>query len=388
MSFIQLHLLTSYAPSNLNRDDLGRPKTAVMGGVSRLRVSSQSLKRAWRTSEVFKTHLEHNIGIRTKRIGDEIFKKLKQGGIDEKKAVEYTTAIADLFGKAKSNKEEKDSSKTMAAAETEQLVHYSQVEKQAVEHWAEKIISEKPPTSNISKRGNSLKIGPLGKEILSSLDEIKTTAVDIALFGRMMASSPQYNIEAAAQVGHAISTHSVAVEDDFFTAVDDLKQNSDLDDAGAGHLGVHEFGAGLFYIYACIDKKLLIQNLDNDEKLINNTIASLITCMATVAPEGKQNSYASRARASYVRCEVGAQQPRSLSVAFLQAVDKLNVSTLDASGFNLSDKKHVLQTSIELLEQTAQKMDTCYGKCFDKSSVMNAHAGKGSLAEVIECAKA
>ena len=99
--FIQLHLLTSYPPANLNRDDLGRPKTAVMGGAPRLRVSSQSLKRAWRTSEVFKQALCGHIGTRTKEIGIRVFKKLQAKSVSEKNAIEWSKEIADVFGKCK-----------------------------------------------------------------------------------------------------------------------------------------------------------------------------------------------------------------------------------------------------------------------------------------------
>ena len=88
--FIQLHLLTNYAPSNLNRDDLGRPKTAKMGGVDRLRISSQSLKRAWRTSEIFEEARVGKMGIRTKKFGIEIYRYLMEAGVSEKNAVAWT----------------------------------------------------------------------------------------------------------------------------------------------------------------------------------------------------------------------------------------------------------------------------------------------------------
>jgi len=99
--FVQLHMLTSYPPANLNRDDLGRPKTAVMGGATRLRVSSQSLKRAWRTSDVFESALKGHVGTRTKEMGCRIFKDLEQKGVTEKKASEWTKLIAGCFGKLK-----------------------------------------------------------------------------------------------------------------------------------------------------------------------------------------------------------------------------------------------------------------------------------------------
>ena len=99
--FIQLHMLTNYAPSNLNRDDLGRPKTAKMGGVDRLRISSQSLKRAWRTSDVFQEAMSGNIGTRTKRLGIEIYEHLLGKEVGEKKAIKWTKKIAEVFGKLK-----------------------------------------------------------------------------------------------------------------------------------------------------------------------------------------------------------------------------------------------------------------------------------------------
>src|SRR5438093_9290663 len=100
-TFIQLHLLTSYPPANLNRDDLGRPKTAVMGGAQRLRISSQSLKRAWRTSELFQKQLEGRVGTRTKKMGVWFFSRLKDAGIPERDAKNWAHAMAERFGKLK-----------------------------------------------------------------------------------------------------------------------------------------------------------------------------------------------------------------------------------------------------------------------------------------------
>ena len=121
--FIQLHLLTSYAPSNLNRDDLGRPKTAKMGGFERLRVSSQSLKRNWRVSDLFEQAMAGNIGIRTKRFGVEVYDVLLAEGVKEKLAKEWASSIAGVFGKGK-----KDS------LEIEQLAHISPYEQANCEY--------------------------------------------------------------------------------------------------------------------------------------------------------------------------------------------------------------------------------------------------------------
>ena len=112
--FLQLHLLTFYPPSNLNRDDTGRPKTATVGGVPRLRISSQALKRAWRTSSVFAERLHEHRGERTQRFGEEIERHLCQRGIEPQRALEIARSIAQHFGKLKSEKDP-------APARTEQL---------------------------------------------------------------------------------------------------------------------------------------------------------------------------------------------------------------------------------------------------------------------------
>lgn len=361
--FVQLHLLTSYPPANLNRDDLGRPKTAMMGGEPRLRVSSQSLKRAWRTSDVFAESLKEHIGTRTKEMGVKVFKQLRDKDVSKKDALAWAKAIAEQFGKLKKLtadekkkiKELDDESRLkleLTEVEIEQLSHFSPEESQAISDLITKLAER---TSE-----------PTAEEL--ELLRKTHTAADIALFGRMLAAKPLYNMEAAAQVAHAISVHSVVVEDDYFTAVDDL--NNGEDDAGAAHIGESEFAAGLFYLYICIDKELLIKNLSGDEDLADKTLAAMIESAATVAPTGKQNSYASRARASYILCETGNQQPRSLSVAFLKPVRSGNI----------------LESAIKQLNQTSQNMDKVYGDCADNRCFMNAITAEGSLKAIIQCA--
>lgn len=344
--FLQLHLLTSYPPANLNRDDLGRPKTAVMGGALRLRVSSQSLKRAWRTSELFESALGHHVGTRTKEMGRRIHQQLLDGGVPDKQAKEWAQGIAGIFGKLK--KAGKDD--PLADLEIEQLAHFSPEEQQAIGALVAKLIDSKQAPD-----GDDLK-----------LLRHKHSAADIALFGRMLASNPSFNTEAAAQVAHAISVHKVQIEDDFFTAVDDL--NEGIEDVGAGHMGETEFGSGVFYLYVCIDRALLLENLNNDADLYRRTLAALVECAATIAPTGKQNSFASRARASYVLAEKGDQQPRSLSVAFLKPV------TGD----------DILNSAIQALKDKSDKMDAVYGPCAESRYTMNAETGEGTLQELLE----
>lgn len=214
--FIQIHCLTHYPPSNPNRDDLGRPKTAVVGGVQRQRISSQSLKRALRTSEEFQTALAGQLGERTQRLGDAIYDHLKNK-IDEDKAKNISRLVAGLFGKIKGEKDK-------APLQTEQLAFVSPDEKSAAFALADELLkSEKLPTEDELKKQNV--------PVLLTADG----AVDIAMFGRMLAASPAFNREAAVQIAHAITTNKVDVEDDYYTAVDDLK--SDATDAGAGFVG-------------------------------------------------------------------------------------------------------------------------------------------------------
>lgn len=339
--FLQLHLLTSYPPSNLNRDDLGRPKTAVMGGAQRLRVSSQSLKRAWRTSEVFAEAVKGHVGTRTKRLGGEVFQALRERGVAEGKAKEWARAIAAVFGDLDGD-----------SLDIKQLAHIAPEERQAVDSLIA-VVAERDS-------------GPTDEEL--NLLRHRQSAADIALFGRMLASKPTFNVEAAAQVAHAITVHKVAVEDDYFSAVDDL--NAGDEDLGAGHLGETEFAAGLFYLYICINRELLRDNLGGDEALTRLTVAALVEAAATVAPTGKQNSFGSRAYASYVLAEKGDRQPRSLSVAFLKPVGG----------------QDMLAAAIETLEGKRAKMDQVYGPCADGSYVLNAERGEGSLQDLIRFA--
>lgn len=388
--FIQLHMLVSYPPSNLNRDDLGRPKTAIMGGTQRLRISSQSLKRAWRTSDVFSRSLEGHIGIRTKEMGSRIKEALVSGQpltellqgksldpktslvIPEKDAMNWAHSIASVFvdkppkdeskknaessdedgSEKKPRRKEKESNIDRESLKGEQLVFYSNNEISAIQALISTLIKEKRD--------------PIKQELSGLLKE-ELTSVDVAMFGRMLANATKYNIEAAVQVAHAITVHEVAVEDDYFTAVDDLNRGEE--DAGAGHLGETEFASGLFYTYVCIDKTLLEKNLGGNKDLTKNAIKALVEAATKVAPTGKQNSFASRAYASYLLVERGSHQPRALSVAYLGAI---------------RDSKDLLGSAIKSLKDTRDKIDKVYGKCWDMEKELNAYAGSGSLKDILE----
>lgn len=373
--FIQIHMLASYPPSNLNRDDLGRPKTALVGGTQRIRVSSQSLKRSWRTSDVFSDAFKGTIGIRTRDMGVKIKKALVEGRLltdilegkeltpgrevvkDEKKASEWAEEISSHFGKLEGGKT-KDSEKkaeksgeksTKNSLSHKQMVHYSPEEISGIDNLIGRIASGEKVSDN---------------DCICLRSDHK--AIDIALFGRMLADNVAFNTEAAVQVSHAITVHDAPVEDDYFTAVDDLNQ---LDDTtGAGHIGEAEFGAGLFYTYICINRDLLHENLQGDSDLTKRAIDALIRAASMVSPSGKQNSFASRSYASYLLVEKSNEQPRSLAAAFFKPV----------SG------KDIYTDAVKNLEGLRDRMDKAFGTSFKESSrVMNVIDGTGSMTDII-----
>jgi CRISPR system Cascade subunit CasC len=373
-TFIQLHLLTSYPPSNLNRDDLGRPKTAVMGGKTRLRISSQSLKRAWRTSEIFKTALDGHIGTRSRKIGKEWI--LTELPADDPRSDVWANDILAAYG-------EPDNDPGIL----KQLVNVSPVEEYALKgflqevkvyfvgsagsDYIQQIVALHKKRDEKTQPDEKKKItNQIVKKLRPLLLKAKvTSAADIAMFGRMLASSPVYNIEAAVQVAHAVSVHDVAVEDDYFTAVDDLNRGEE--DLGAAHIGETEFASGVFYLYMCINRDLLMTNLGGDKELADKALEALVKAAAKIAPTGHQNSFATRARTSYVLAEKGSDQPRSLAVAFLKPVKG----------------EDVLATAITELEKRRGNFEKVYGPCADDFKTMNAETAEGSFSDIITFAK-
>jgi len=386
--FLQLHILTFFPPANLNRDDTGRPKTAVVGGATRLRLSSQALKRAWRKSDLFQAALEGHLGDRTKRLGRNIALLLiKDHGVTEAEAHGFAKVISAVFGKPENKP------KPGEELFIKQLAFISPDERRKVSVFLSRVLSDpearqrllaaatevdldtdgdeanddddapakgkKAKAPKQSKQTTKL-IGEMRQEILSAAD----TAADIALFGRMLADSPDYNREAAAQVAHAITTHKVVVEDDYYTAMDDLK--TPAEDAGAGFLGEAAFGSGVFYLYLCVDRALLLKNLGGNTELAATALGALAEAAATVAPRGKQNSFAAHGRAHYVLAERGDRQPRTLAGAFARPVDD----------------RDLMAKSIEELERFRTELDAAYGPAATDSATMQV--GKsGSLADII-----
>lgn len=340
-TFVQFHLLTPYPPSNPNRDDQGRPKQAMLGGQPRLRLSSQSIKRAVRETAYFAQDLAGHRGTRTKRIAEEVEKHLIAQGTEAAQARTHASTVARLFSKLEA---EKDGAPPL----TTTLAFVSPQEWALAHDLAAQLVAGEKPDEKALK-----------KMVLRKADG----AVDIAMFGRMLADDPEFNREAAVQVGHAITTHRALVEDDWYSAVDDLKTREE--DAGAGHLGETGFGSGVYYLYACVNVDLLVENLAGDRALAARGMEALARALATATPRGKQNSFAHHPRAHYIRTERGSAQPRDLSGAFFSPVD-----------LRANDG---VRASISALEGMAEKLDRAYGSACDVAEVLNVPEGLGTL---------
>jgi len=324
--FIQVHMLVSYPPSNPNRDELGQPKVATMGGTQRSRISSQSLKRAWRTSDIWK-----NEGLSIGKRSRELFLDSELGlytelqkKFDDEKAEEYAKVILSVFAKTAKLKDKAEApvDKDLVGKEivTEQPIHFSTKE-----------------IENIKQLVKTLKGDPT-KEQLASLVDGSPRNIDLAMFGRMIAKCPDASPDAAVQVAHAISINEVEIEPDFFTAVDDLNK------LGSAHMGEQEFVSAVYYLYLCIDTALLLENL-NDKALAQKAMKALTETAAVIAPSGKQNSYANRAHAFYILAEKGNAQPRNLSLAFLKAMPSDNPEKAIAQLQNIKNKFNTAYSS-------------------------------------------
>lgn len=342
--FIQFHLLTTYGPSNPNRDDQGRPKQAVVGGAPRLRISSQSIKRALRESSFFELDLKGHLGTRTKRLHEQLVADQTAKGVDAVAAAQAADTVAEIFGKLE-KVGQKDDERSVATT----LAFISPAEWALAGELMDKVLS-----------GDDLpKEKDLKKLVLRKADG----AVDIAMFGRMLAADADFNREAAVQVAHAITTHRAQAEEDWFAAVDDLNK---ADDTGAGHLGETAFGSGVYYQYVCVNTDLLVENLGGDRELAAKGGEALAKALPMVTPTGKQNSFAHRPRAFYMLAEKGNQAPRDLSGAFFEAVRTLPLA----------------DTSVKALEKTRADIDAAYGKCFDDDCKM--HIGQeGTLEDIV-----
>ena len=331
--FIELHLIQNFAPSNLNRDDTGNPKDTDFGGVRRARISSQAIKRAMREENIFAETTQVPSGERSKWMTRPIIEGLVAGGQKEEDAKKVAIAFVSDYA-AKSDKKDPERSSV--------LIYFSKEEVDAavsglLENWDEalKAADAKTPKSL--------------KAVVNDLEKAtktRTSAPDIALFGRMLAENPALNIDAACQVAHAISTHRVNMDIDFFTAVDDLQSE---EETGSSHMGVTAFNSACFYRYARIDFKLLLKNLDGNKELALKTIKGFLRSALRAIPSGKQNSFAAQNPPSFA---LAVTRKDGMSWSLANAFEK-PVRTAFEGGF--------VKNSIEAADTYWGKLSKIYG---------------------------
>lgn len=273
---IEIHAIQSFGPSNLNRDDTGNPKEALFGGVRRARISSQSAKRAMRVSRIFADTIQTPIAIRTRNIVEEVTKRLAKAGVDSDQIKGHVEKFIKLiYLPPKAGKKDKKEGSNKDDSNT--ILYISQEEIEMIFNHLQVSLRE-------SKDPNNAKFI---KEFKESREQ-RTSAPDIALFGRMLAKSPSLNIDAACQVAHALSTHDVNTEYDYFTAVEDLQPG---EESGAGMLGLVAFNSATYYRCARINWEQLVANLGGDTELAIRTVKGFMKAFALVVPSGKQNSF-------------------------------------------------------------------------------------------------
>ena len=369
-NFINFHILISHSPSCLNRDDMNMQKSAVFGGKRRVRISSQSLKRTMRTSDYYKQHLGE-ASTRSKHLNllNEEFKNKLKEEYDEN----IIREALDRFVKSKV-KDENDEDAGEGDEEPLEKSKESSEKKLAVAPWITeeikiicKLVKEvrdegltddekkKAEEKHMKQRGRNKKdLNLFLEEVIDKKIRVKMTssadalskaissAVDVALSGRMATSGLMSTIDGAFAVAHAITTHTVDADIDWFTAVDDLQE------LGSGHLDTQEFSSGVFYRYASLNIAQLQENLGNAPRKNVLEIAShVLHMLATEVPSAKQQSFAAHNLADLAMVSF-SDIPVSLVNAFEEPI-----KTLTGGGF--------LKPSIEALHNYWENIHKGYG---------------------------
>lgn len=332
-TFINIHTLISHPSSMMNRDDSGMQKTAVFGGSVRSRISSQCLKRAIRQSDIY-TEAVAEKSIRTNKF-DELLELCKKE-MPEIDAKTIEDVLLNLGSKVKKEKN-KDTGETIRQFD-------------AVQPYAIGAIRE---AINMVNAGTEL-------QELKKIIQIPT--YDVALSGRMDASCPERNVEAAMSVAHSLTTHSADIEVDWFTACDDLAEQ------GSGHIGTTEFSSGVFYRYASINVDLLAKNVKASADDVAAIVNTMIRCFAQVTPDAKQKVFAAHNQADFVLV-AKSSQPLSLANAFRKPI-KNNGDVMEES-INALVKHYEKLTKAYELDSTAIALDLTESVQSDSITLVN-----------------
>ncbi|WP_114312725.1 type I-E CRISPR-associated protein Cas7/Cse4/CasC [Thermus caldifontis] len=329
MKLLEVHVIQTVAPSNLNRDDTGSPKDALFGGYRRARISSQAQKRAVRVAfRDWPLLSAEERAVRTRRLLDALLEKLSD--IPQEQArLAVENALNTLgFG--------------FKEGRTEYLLFLGNRELTRLAGLIRDNLEKL--NAGPAKGKKSAEVDP---ELKRSLERILDggKAVDLALFGRMLADRPELGVDAAAQVAHALSTHKVDREFDFYTAVDDLNPK---EDTGAGMMGDVEFYSATMYRYAVVNLDQLVTNLQGDVDLSIKGALAFLEAFALTLPSGKQNSFAAYNPPLFLACRAGEGLPRNLATAFERPLWP-------------QDGKSLSALSVEALVREWDKFDRAYG---------------------------
>jgi CRISPR system Cascade subunit CasC len=338
--FLQIHTLTAYPASLLNRDDAGLAKRIPFGNAIRLRVSSQCLKRHWREDLTARLP-DIPDGYRTRSFFTRtVLPKAVAQGVDETLAA----ALIEPLAKAVIDGGVKE------GGDLNQPILFGARE---ADYFAQMLIDaarQENPAKALEERLKS-------RDEQENLKAMSKSAAGLtaALFGRMVTSDLLARVDAPVHVAHAFTVHAANTEMDYFTVVDDLNRD---DETGAAHANQTELGAGLYYGYVAVDVPLLISNLtgcdakvwrEQDPALAKRILASLIDTLLRQSPGAKKGSTAPYAWADFLLLEAGREQPRTLANAFLEAVPTKGA------------REDVRRIAVARLAKYLTDLDTMYG---------------------------
>ena len=344
---VEFHILQSFPVTCLNRDDLGSPKTAIVGGVQRARISSQCWKR-----QVRQALQEQGVklAVRTKHLDTMIQNACLAKGATEEQAKKAGEMMA----------------KSLA---DNALIFVSEGEAAAYADYAAE--------QGFFVAGDNQKTKVNEKELTKALTKISKAVstrsadgLDIALFGRMVAASPQMNIEAAASFSHAISTHKASPEIEFFTALDDMPTE---EEQGSSHMGSLEYTSATYYRYICLDLGQLAQTLGIEDPValdneMKNSVSAFIKALYIAVPSARQSTQSGVCGWDYARILIRKGQP-------LQYACDTPVKTANGGGY--------LASSIKALDGFLSAKERMSGSLFGKIDEAVLSAEQGSIDEVI-----
>jgi len=370
--FLQIHTLTSYPGTLLNRDDAGFAKRLPFGGATRTRVSSQCLKYHWRNFDG--ENALYNLDVsKTYRSRETFQRKLAQPLIDDGypeplvRAGTFALKERLLTGKKGSKSTIKnvitpdEDEDPWEELETGQITILGAPEMNYLRDLLTSKIEDLKDDFPVFWENGSEPDKETVKEVADSINDFSksdlkknlkgldlASGLDAAMFGRMVTSDILARGDAAIHVAHAFTTHEEESESDFFTAVDELRRDEpeESGELGSGHINSTELSSGLFYSYVVVDIPLLISNLQGidrddwqnaDRSLAAEIIKRLIHLIATVSPGAKLGSTAPYSYAQCLLVEAGSSQPRTLANAFQQAVSKNGEGILPNSFHSLGD---------------------------------------------------